>query len=422
MSQSSDPHFVKAVIAAIDQAFDRYAEDNKVIFKSSSERAAAHFGGMNDALREWGKSKRCMVPGCNAQSIAKSHAISKQMSLATVAENRHVLEPRFDQRSGVLGLASVGVADASTFPGFCSSHEQLFVEFENGKQMTSSKHYGLQLYRSACRELFRTRWILKRDTLMLKTYVERRDAGMRRMILEHLAKAGYTNVRELSGFKMSDPLVEHAQRMIGHVQDIVTRLETVLLPALENGVFGSDGSGVGAVAVSIDIELPVALCGSGQFHVDPKNPRPVMALLNVIPQPGSTLILMGAEAAQEPDLVAYLNQWSTHAIKLLGMIESWMIFGTDQWYLRPSVWSAVPSDRQRALCRLILNPRRHIGQECPLSVFDDLRTELLRLADLERADAGSPGHLEFFGPERDKLNPSPQPEDAMDLRELVGFG
>ncbi|MHA8018666.1 hypothetical protein ACX94F_01240 [Stenotrophomonas hibiscicola] len=420
MSDFSDEKLQDAIAAAIDHATTRYANDRSSVFASSSDHASAYFGGMNEALRAWGRTKECMVPNCKERSIAKSHAVSKQMSLATIAEERHVLEPQLDKRSGALGLVQVGVGDASTFPGFCSKHEQLFVGFENSKEMTSPEHYGLQVYRSACRELFRTRWKVEYDTQMVDTFVKRRDEGIQRMILEHLANAGHTNVSNLSLWSIEDPAVDHAREMIGHVQGVAKKFESELLPALEKGVFSGDFSDCRIVSVHIDVELPVALCGSGGFYVEPQNPHLVTALLSVIPQPKSTLIFMCAEAAQETYLQEYLKYWSTHSIKLLSMIESWMIFGTDQWYLRPSIWNTLPTSRQESILRLIWNPRRNIAEECPLSVFDALRKEILSRAE-RRADAGSPEFLAFFQPEYAKLNPGAQPEDTMDLGELLGF-
>ena len=50
-------------------------------------------------------------------------------------------------------MLSIGINEASTFPGYCLEHENLFSEFENIKDFKTGEHMGLQLYRTVCREI-----------------------------------------------------------------------------------------------------------------------------------------------------------------------------------------------------------------------------------------------------------------------------
>ena len=85
-----------------------------------------------------------MHDGCTNTSIPRSNTISLSSSIRLIAEHNHVVTTQF--REGVVELVSVGVREASTFPGFCDEHEALFSDFETKKQMTTAEHFGLQAF------------------------------------------------------------------------------------------------------------------------------------------------------------------------------------------------------------------------------------------------------------------------------------
>lgn len=69
------------------------------------------------------------------------------------------------------------------------------------------------------------------------------------------------------------------------------------------------------------------------------------------------------------------------------MVESWMVNGTDQWFITPSVWSALSSERQTIILEKILLSEQNIGEDCQVSIFDDLRKKII--ADAESANVGA---------------------------------
>ena len=120
-------------------------------------------------------------------------------------------------------------------------------------------------------------------------------------------------------------------------------MENSLLPALQNAVFQKDTSGLSIDATSLDLEIPVALSGSAPFFINDKGKeKKVFLLITAIPMAGSTLLILGGLASHASYLAVYKTRWFTHALSILSMVESWMINGTDQWYLKPSVWNAIP--------------------------------------------------------------------------------
>ena len=214
MSNELSEQQLQLVAGAMDAVADAYAENNKVIFANESERAKAHFGPVNRALKMWSKSRKCMVPDCNSRSIARSHTVPKGMSLSEIAENGHLVTPFFNHKAGAIRVESIGISDATTFPGFCLTHERLFHEFENMKSIETEPHIFLQTYRAACRELFRTKFLIEQHDWKMAEYLKSRNTGLIRLLDEQLKGANLGNF-DIKSFSISeDPLVDLADEYI----------------------------------------------------------------------------------------------------------------------------------------------------------------------------------------------------------------
>lgn len=399
------PPDVQLIARALDQVSYEYEQNNKVIFQNESERARQHFAGVHRRIKAWNKKQQCMVPGCGQRSIARSHTVPKSMSLRVIEESGHVLVPMFDQKRGELRVEKVGVADATSFPGFCTTHELIFEKFENKGCIDQESEVLLQIYRAACRELFRDRLVVEQHDLMMLEYSKARDEGLVRLIRERARALGIEKEANLTSFEFEgDPLVVCANEHILPVRELITHMEQSVLPALERAVFNGDNSGVAVIATSIDVEIPVALAGSGSFWVTEDGAeRRVSLLMNVVPQSASTLIVMATLAKEEGYLQDYKARWMNHALGMLSMIESWMVNGTDQWCIRPSTWSKIPTLRASALLEEVVGSRRNVGEDCAASIFDDLRTEFIQATERQNAGNKTPAYIEFIASEKRKM-------------------
>src|SRR5205823_2458669 len=63
---------------------------------------------------------------------------------------------------------------ASTFPGFCEEHEQLFHEFEIAGSISSPRHIALQAFRTLCREITRKQQAIANLERLLDEYRQAR--------------------------------------------------------------------------------------------------------------------------------------------------------------------------------------------------------------------------------------------------------
>ena len=110
--------------------------------------------------RVFGK-KECLHPkaphDCNG-NIVKAHTVQRNGVLLLVAENGHVLTLGMDpdRANGRLVVAEkVGIRKASTFTGFCSTHDkQLFAPIEDNPLQLTRRHAFLLAYRCMSRERF----------------------------------------------------------------------------------------------------------------------------------------------------------------------------------------------------------------------------------------------------------------------------
>lgn len=96
---------------------------------------------------------------CSQQLVA-AHSVSRSSSLAAIAENGHVMQfgtslHSIFKHNGQLVPTLIGINRASTFTGFCHSHDsQTFSLIDQPITLLSLDQIFLAAYRSMCRELF----------------------------------------------------------------------------------------------------------------------------------------------------------------------------------------------------------------------------------------------------------------------------
>jgi len=109
--------------------------------------------------------KYCMHPLASksncSNKISRAHTVQKHGGLDIIAENGHVQSFLYgdllkDFKTNLrLNPHLIGINIASTFPGFCSIHDnELFSPFEKGQFKINQKNCFLLGYRALCRELF----------------------------------------------------------------------------------------------------------------------------------------------------------------------------------------------------------------------------------------------------------------------------
>ncbi|WP_186429664.1 hypothetical protein [Clostridium sp. BSD9I1] len=137
--------------------------------------------------------------------------------------------------------------------------------------------------------------------------------------------------------------------------------------------------------ISINVRLPLALCGYASVGVEEKGIRRVVyCILNVIPSENSTSIVIVGLKEDIAILEPYWKYYTQNNISILNMIESFMIHGTDHWFITPSVWNRVSLEKQKIILNDILATNKSFLEQFDLSIFDDIRHDFIKQLEIQQ--------------------------------------
>ena len=362
--QSNDSN--RRLEEALAEAHDGFMDDPSIMFKSGAERNRAHFDRLHHRWKAWERPGPCMYRGCAEPSIRRSHSIHKAGQLERIAEAKHVLTPHLNS-TGHLEMRRVGVNLASTFPGFCERHEQLFSEFETSGSISTARHVALQAFRTLCREIVR----IRREIADLQTGIE----GYRKTRTNYYSSA----VHKVA----PDAVVKKIAITGDHTENrIVLQLKRskATLSELEGDLYDELFDYVSNQApdpcleiLNLPYEVSVACSGLGEltYKYDGKKRR-AFCPLGILPQNGTTMTFIGA-ARKHSLAVEFQRAKMEVGFGALNAMESWIINGSDHWFIRPSAWEAIPATRRAKILQRIMSDRYNIGSPVDVSVLDDFR-------------------------------------------------
>jgi len=378
---------VEHLQAVLEEVGREYLDGHSIVFGSQQECRRSYFESVARSTKQWKTARKCIVPSCDLRSVCQSHSIARSRSLASIAEKGHLVTPTFS--SGRVEAKHVGLQHASTFPGFCPHHERMFFDQERVDRLSEPKHILLQLYRAVCREIVRLEHQLDGITASLREFCQRRDQWCRERVLSKLGREyfeGNQLVLEKLSFQ-SDGISDGVERTISAIEDDLRELKHFHLFELEHALISPESSSIAPIAITLGEQMPLALSGMGVFHIDHnKLASRVIVFMNVLPYIDKTEIVLFGRSVHSSFVRGYLAARMT-PIGFLNMIESWMIHGTDHWFLRPSVWNGIPPKRKRLILDKILDVTKGITDVPDFSIFDDLRRNLLD-SERKRVNAG----------------------------------
>jgi hypothetical protein len=374
--------FSQEQLQKLDEAFDKVlatlsGKPIEILGPESMQKAFA-FTLWETMERKARRPRRCVMPGCMNQSIPASHTLQRNGPLAAIADKNHVLSPSFDLRRCAHVMGRIGIGRASTFPGFCSKHEAMFSELEARRSLTTDDDVKRQVFRTVCRELFEKR----RDCHDLESYLrvwqivislygsQMVNAAMGTLLPPN------NKVRSVTTNSTS-PLERFITHELEVARENVHWLDTVMLPASLADVENREPS-LAHVVFRIEQSLPVCLAGLGNFCVQSgERVEPITAMLNVWPTPQGVTIVMSAPVESQEHLHTYFYSRVARSLGPLEMVETWMMNGTNHWFIQPSVWEKIPAGRAARILAHIGERHHDIGTPYHLSVFDELRRNVL---------------------------------------------
>ena len=339
-----------------DRLFEM-AEDPSLLFNDNSERSQALFKMIKSKADGWRKPGRCMYRGCPNLSIANSHSIQRTGPISQLLEKGHVLTPKF--WNGGMQLKSVGASDASTFPGFCTRHEAIFLPFERTSSISTDEHVELQTFRTICREIRRKSYDVQQLEELLAYFNDRLESKAKEQAAAQ--KVEFKSITVQGGvFGKIQEMIDAGKKTV----DDLEKLYDLHFDAIDNKV----RTRLSGFCIQSNLHFPVALSGLIQHRTSTANHT---WIAGVIPQAGGSLIFL----AGQPNDQHIINQYMIDvkiSVQLIDLVEAWMVLHTDHWFLKPSVWQAIPAHRQDQILTDILDVSKS-GLSYEWSIFDDLR-------------------------------------------------
>ena len=224
-------------------------------------------------LRKTYSAKYCSAPspwlkGCASQ-IIRAHTIPRSASLSAIARDGHVYAfngslEKLEKNNGRLEPELVGLKQASTFTGFCGTHDNsIFDPLESGPFVATPEQCFLLGYRGFAREAFTKK--AQYESLEIQRKAARNLHGMKRVMTERMIEAQEASV------------------------SIALRDHGVLKPILDGMLMASDFSDVRAYVIEFDAPPAVMCSGSinpeqdfnGAVLVDLADFKKVLEVVNV---------------------------------------------------------------------------------------------------------------------------------------------
>lgn len=379
--QKEFPEIARVFGKAMDEYADLVARDDGTIYGSPGQRRGAAFAQAQAFRKRWKKKIKCVFPGCSERTL-DSHTIQRGGPLKVISEGRRVLTPRLDLGAKGLVMTEVGIGEASTFPGFCSTHEQLFSEFEQTGDLTKDRHVALQVFRTVCREVVRTQLQIANVEAGLEKY----DGLVAHQGIKFIASQIEQSFRISENLKITDVSLEGVSNARARVLKALEEARNTMRMLQKNffnqalGDATGGAEGLAHFQITVEQTVPFCLAGLGNFHIQEGNKvTNVVAILNVWPTTTKTIITMAVQNEHKDALNLYVDNCLKKILGLVTMLETWMVNGSDHWFITPSAWRKIPSTRQNQILKDILDPTYSIGQSYPRSILDDLRADTLRL-------------------------------------------
>jgi hypothetical protein len=369
---------------ALDELMDEISDNHLPFLGPEGQRKGLFHRSWHDLSKAMRRPRSCIYPGCENQSIPRSHTIQKAGPLSFIAERSHVVAPVFTSNSEGYSIARVGLNDASTFPGFCQNHEAIFHAFEKTGEIKTERDIVLQIFRTICREIAVKQIQMAQIRKVRETHdrlIEKKamDKLKSRLGSDFVKKHGLRNLTFDRVSKAQVGMLE-AERELGEVLNV---LETEFLPASALELDGSEGS---LYHVSVAVQQPLSVCLSGiaNFWIDDHGKHiSVRTILNVLPSPQKTLIVATTSAVHKRYLETYMHRMLDQMNGALIMVETWMVRGTDHWFMTPSEWENIPKSRQRKILGDMLDESHSIGESYQTSIFDSVRQQMLTLPEVK---------------------------------------
>lgn len=322
---------------------------------------------INERERSRRKKGLCALPGCNKKCVS-SHTIPEGVVLKRISKNSEVFYPKYNPDIDAYEGALVSINRASVFPGFCDDHEGLFSGFENTGDFTHPS-MALQNLRIIFKYYHGWEAVLKVFERTLQRYRKELEDYQNEKIT--LLNAGLSSDVKL--LKIED---ENTKHMEGQIASIKLQIADIhnndLYPYIKT--IEGDGEYVSVMYVDLNVELPICLAGKSAFCSDGKK---YVVHLSIFPHANGTFCCFSVNKDSESHFLQVLDRYEDD-YKFIGFLESWMIYGTDSWYMSPHRWDGLGKDKQELILGKLSIKDYYPDKDLGFLIFDTERESMVR--------------------------------------------
>ncbi len=382
--------FLKQSIKDYNGVIDSFLKDPSSIFADKNEQTGLFFDALTRKLANWKKSKECIYRNCKEKSIKKSHTIAKSAFLSVIAEKGHLYTPALNYKTYGTEIKKIGVNDASTFPGFCQDHEKLFFAFEQSKRIAGDSDAFRQIYRTICREIVIKEFRLNTILHLRDSYKKFRDGKLFIEIKKLPIMKLIERNSKISNFEYegSDALLNSFDTEIKNLKRDIRKFRGIYFKRIHDELeLKSKKQFFCGMNITVKGQVPVALAGRGNFVAAMdinSEPKTIELITIVLPSENETTVIIFSSVENEEYIKGYVERFLRQDFGIINMIESWMMYGSDHWFIKPSIWEKITAENQKVIVSDIMDPSKRISSFYPKTIFNDFkRDRLLALIKLK---------------------------------------
>lgn len=358
---------------------------DSIMDMSANERIAKMFNSYRSQQRNEKMKRKCSCPDCNNISILHSHTIPKSCSLINIHEDKKVLEPEHSVRTYIkdkmlIEMNLKGIeTEATTFPGFCKKHEEFFSDFEISGKITNDVHYAKQCFRGLCKDIFLREVEKEHLEKELKEYKKERNKRVKEYLNKKECFSGSKKIDNIT-IEASDIYTRQICHLIEKMDSDISKLtpyrDKLYRISKNESSFGQEG--LMYCTCPCSILLPVALSGYTFINLE-GNDDSSLFYMNIVPLQDKTIIYCVIEKRDYNKLKPWFDRLE-NIFFLLSAVEEFMIYGTNEWCIKPSVWRAIPKSRQEYILSEICSNKSIKFSYIELSIFDEIRKTVIEAA------------------------------------------
>lgn len=335
-----------------------------------------------------------MYPNCFEDNV-KSHAISRSISLESIAEDSHLYSFVPRQNSGDTKkpwLKRISTNKATRHYCFCDTHEEIFKKLDD-YEISETKGVLLQVYRSLCVAFAQERTAMINFFKLnnTKSYkdisVEAAEEflkGSEFEVLIPLLSEGKVLeiVQKKIMFMLSDKIEDECiffEKLAIQLKQLSDRIESKTIPYNQLQTISFESFNHTIFYYKANFQIPVALntIQHGKF-----DSTKVRVFSSVTPYKESTIIIgmIPNSLLIDQAIVDKINEYFSAEYKVVKYVES-VMSTSDGWFIKESVVKNMPREKEeffRVDC-MFLNERK-LFQDYDFSIFDELKVKKFNIA------------------------------------------